>query len=440
MVSIVAALRRVKHAPAEVLKPHHIEAACASVEHTWRDRALGPVETVHAMVTQTVHANAPLCEVSRLFGGAFSPSAFCQARQRLPLTVLTALFHQQCRWAQPLTRDPAGLWKGHRTWKLDSTGFSMPDTLDLRRYFGQSSNQAEGCGFPVSRLLTLFEWTTGMLLDFIAAPLDTGEGALAPLTHPSMQAGDIVLADCNFGSFAQIAIALQAGVHSLCEMHRVRTVAFGPHACGPTSRRVKALGRDDQVVEWTKSKTRPAWMDERAFEAMPAILVVREIRRSLTHLGGRKREIVLVTSLLDAKKYPADELVSLYARRWQLEVHLRTVKHTLKLDVLRSRSVDGVLKELTMVVLVYNMVRMIMLQAAANQTVPVDRVSFVDALRWWQNAGPGERIPRLQLNPSRPGRHEPRVRKRRAKAYPVMQKPRNTLCHRDAAHGPSRAN
>lgn len=424
MTSIAAALRRVKHAPVEVLSSRQIEEACADVDHDWRDRTLGPIETMHAMVTQAVHANATLGEVARIHHGAFTASAFCQARQRLPLAVFTTLFHRQCRLARPLTSDSSSLWIGHRTWLLDSTGFSMPDTAVLREYFGQSSNQVAGCGFPVSRLLTLFEWSTGMLLDFIPAPLDTGEGALAPLVHPSMHSGDIVLADCNFGSFGQLALALRAGVHCLFEMHVIRAVAFEPEPCGPSSRRVESLGQNDQVVEWIKPERRPAWMDEREFAALPPTITVREVRRTLTPPGGRKKEVVLVTTLLDAKTYSADALVALYARRWQIEVHIRTVKHALKLDVLRSRTVDGVLKDLTVIALVYNMVRTVMLEAATAQNVEINRVSFTDALRWWRYAEPNEPVPRLVINPSRPGRHEPRVRKRRPKAYPPMQIPR----------------
>jgi hypothetical protein len=89
--------------------------------------------------------------------------------------------------------------------------------------------------------------------------------------------------------------------------------------------------------------------------------------------------------------------------------------------------VDGVLKELTMYAIAYNPVRVTMGQAAGRQGVEVDRVSFIDALRWLRDAEEGEEMPELVINPDRPGRYEPRVRKRRPEQYPWMQKPRAEL-------------
>jgi hypothetical protein len=106
---------------------------------------------------------------------------------------------------------------------------------------------------------------------------------------------------------------------------------------------------------------------------------------------------------------------------------LRDLKQTMRMDVLRCRTVDGVLKELMVYGIVYNLVRSVMGEAARRQRVDVDRISFVDALRRLLEAGPGEAMPRLTVNPSRPGRFEPRVRKRRPKPYPKMKKPRNVL-------------
>jgi len=99
----------------------------------------------------------------------------------------------------------------------------------------------------------------------------------------------------------------------------------------------------------------------------------------------------------------------------------------MKMDVLKSTTVDGVHKELTMYALAYNLVRLSMCEAAERQEVAADRVSFVDALRWLRGAEEGEEMPELVVNPLRPGRYEPRVRKRRPKPYPVMKKPRAEL-------------
>ena len=88
---------------------------------------------------------------------------------------------------------------------------------------------------------------------------------------------------------------------------------------------------------------------------------------------------------------------------------------------------DGVLKELIVFALIYNLVRLVMAQAARRQQVAIDRISFVDAARWLAAAHDEESLPWLVMNPYRPYRYEPRVRKRRPKQYPVMQNTRQAL-------------
>jgi len=97
------------------------------------------------------------------------------------------------------------------------------------------------------------------------------------------------------------------------------------------------------------------------------------------------------------------------------------------LDVLHCKTEQGVRKELAVFALVYNLVRAVMLEAAARQGVPVSRISFADAYKWLRHARPGDVPPPLIVNPRRPHRIEPRCRKRRPKQYDLMNKPRSTL-------------
>ena len=98
------------------------------------------------------------------------------------------------------------------------------------------------------------------------------------------------------------------------------------------------------------------------------------------------------------------------------------------MDVLKCMTVDGVLKELTMYAVAYNLVRVVMCEAAARQgTGVVDRVSFIDELRWPRDAEADEEIPELVVNPPRPGRSEPWCKKRRPKQYDLMRMPRAEL-------------
>jgi hypothetical protein len=195
----------------------------------------------------------------------------------------------------------------------------------------------------------------------------------------------------------------------------------------PSSRWVRRLGPLDQIVEWFRPGTCPSWLSAEAFASLPATLLVRELRYQIARPGFRVKEVTLVTTLLDAERYSRDDLAAAYRLRWTIETCFGHLKTTMKMDVLRCQTVAGVLKELMMFVLVYNMVRMTMLAAAARQGVPVSRISFVDALRWLASARPGDPLPNLVLVPTRPGRLEPRVKKRRPKEYDLMQRPRAVL-------------
>jgi Transposase DDE domain len=153
--------------------------------------------------------------------------------------------------------------------------------------------------------------------------------------------------------------------------------------------------------------------------------------------GCRTKQLTLVTTLLNARRYSKRALAKVYARRWQVETDLRHLKETLGLGVLRCGTAAGVIKELKMFVIAYNLVRRVMAQASRRQGVAPDRISFVDALRWLRHARPGEELPRLVVNPLRPGRAQPRVKKRRAKPYKLLTKPRDKL--REALFRPGEA-
>ena len=119
-------------------------------------------------------------------------------------------------------------------------------------------------------------------------------------------------------------------------------------------------------------------MAAQQFGSLRHTIDVRELRYRITHRGFRTRQVKLVTTLLDSETYPLKELARLYFERWQIEVNFGHLKQTMGMDVLRCRSVEGVMKELWMFVLAYNLVRGVMIRASRQQGVPPDRISFVD--------------------------------------------------------------
>jgi hypothetical protein len=188
-----------------------------------------------------------------------------------------------------------------------------------------------------------------------------------------------------------------------------------------------AGGRRPGRVEWFKPHERPAWLTAEEYAALPDAIEVRETRRTIRLDDGRRVTVTTVCTLLDADAYPAPALVGLRQRRWQVEVDLRHLKTTMRMDVLRCKTVAGVHKEIAAFLLVYNLVRAIVCEAARRQRVAPARVSFADALYWARHARADDELPRLRVNPHRPWRVEPRALKRRPKGYALLTKPRDKL-------------
>lgn len=438
MADILAALDRLKQDPLTPLSRQCIEDACREAGHRWRERELDPAVTIALFIQQIAHGNTACAEVCQLGERRFTASAYCQARARLPESVYQAVFADTLVAATPQMRRAEHLWQGHRTFHIDGSTASMPDTPPLRKAYGTPRGQKDGCGFPVCHLLVLFSAATGLLLDIFDSPLNTGDLAQSLEAHAHLDAGDILIGDDTFGSFAHLALLLQGEMHGLFPVHHARIVDFrarrrfcpeGKKAVAgmPRSRWIKRLGKDDQLVEWFKPMTRPLWMNQAQYDALPASIVVRELRRTVRRPGGGKVTLTMVTTLTDPKKYPAEAILELRLRRWDVETNIGNLKTTMKMDVLRCKTPEGVRKELTVFGIVYNLVRAVMMKAARRQEVPVSRISFVDALRWVKHARPGDALPPLIVNPHRPDRVEPRCKKRRPKQYDLMNKPRSEL-------------
>lgn len=437
LINIVDAVAAIKRGVANCLTANAIEQACRAEKHHWRERELGPVRTVHAFLTQVLHGNTACTHTVRLAGLNCSAEAYCQSRARLPLAVYERLLTQTSQAAVCSSSLP--LWHGHRTFLVDGSSFSMADTPELQAHFGQPGGQRAGCGFPVAHWLTMFNAASGLLVKQLAAPLRKHDMSQVARLHPELREGDVLVGDTAFASYAHLALLSQRKLHGVFRVHQRILVSFrkdrklvgqqpkGTKAQHATSRLIRKLGKFDQLVEYSKPQQRPEWMSEESYRALPEKLIVREIRYRTKLQGGRTREITLVTTLLNARIYAAEELAALYGQRWEIETNLGHLKTTMGMDVLRCQTVAGVLKEMTIYALAYNLVRLVMVKAAQDQHTPVSTISFVDALRWFAQACRKLSPLRLAINPRRPNRYEPRVRKRRPKQYSVMKQPRKQL-------------
>ena len=414
MVSFNNALIRIKSDLASAVPEERIRQLCDELGITGRDRIFTPVVTTFLALTRALHA-APMSALRHLSGFEVSRQAYSQAIERLPMEFFARLQRavaEDCQAAEPGRGKDR--WRGHRLFLIDGTSFSMPDTPGLQAQFGQHGQQKPGCGFPTAHLLIQFAGDTGFALSTIVSPLRTHDLAHAAASHDALKHGDILVGDRAFASFAHLALLRQRGLHGVFRAHQCRRTHFPP-------------GPREQFVVYDKPKRKPSWMTDEQFVALPHDILLRAVRVRVNVPGVRVRQLLLVTTLLDAVQFPAAMIADMFGVRWSAEVNIRHLKQTLGLNVLRSQTVAGVTKELHAFVIIYNLVCQVRCQAARRQEVNPDRISFVDALRWLRQAHPGDTPPPLIVHPHRPGRFEPRVKKRRPSPYPLMTRPRHVL-------------
>lgn len=357
---------------------------------------------------------------------------YCDARLRLPLEVIVRLVRRTGRQIER-DADVDWLWKGRRVLLVDGTTASMPDTPRNQATFPQPNSQAPGIGFPVVRMVAIMALATGVVLDLATGPYsgkETGETALLRALWNRLEPGEIVLGDRVYASFFGLAGLVERGLDGLFRMHQRRKYDF---------RSGRPLGVEDHVVAWTKPQ-RPDWMDEATSEAIPAKLTVRELRFRVVQPGFRVDEVVLVTTLTNEVEFSKEELADLFQKRWNIELDFRSIKCSLKMDVLRCQSPEMVEKEIWMHLLAYNLIRGVMAEAARTHGRTPRQVSFTGAWQTMKAFSPSliegsaeerERRFAAMLKAiaghrvgDRPGRVEPRATKRRPKKLKYLNEPR----------------
>jgi hypothetical protein len=367
-------------------------------------------------------------------------SAYCAARRRLNEKAINQISsHLADHLESKVTASDR--WKNRVVKIVDGTGVSMPDTEANQEKWPQSRLQKTGCGFPTMKLIGLFSLASGALLELAHGSKHDSEIELMRELRHSLKPDDILLTDRGFCSFTEIAAMLARGVDCVMRQHQRRAVDFQAG---------RKLGPDDRLLEWQKPETCPKSCTKEEFAALPARLVLRMLRYRVKVAGFRTRQVVLITTLIDPALYPKEDLAELYFRRWNVELYFREIKTLLGLDILRCLTPEMIRKELVMHQIAYNLVRTLMQQAALTYHVALKRLSFkgaLDSLHHFAaviHAATGK--PRKQaqllnallqsiamdLLPERPGRCEPRAKKRRPKGYQVLTKPRRKM--RESPH------
>jgi hypothetical protein len=252
----------------------------------------------------------------------------------------------------------------------------MPDTAKNQRAYPQSGEQKPGCGFPWMKLVGVFSLSTGVLLDYARGNKHQHELNLLRRLLDTFKPGDLGLADRGFSCYTLLALLWLKEVPALFRLH---------HSRSGDLRRGKRLGKNDRLVVWKKPKNwERRYLPLALWQRIAPELSVRILRYSLRRRGYRTRSLTLVTTLVDAQRYPAEELALLYAKRWQIELWFRDIKTSMGMEVLRCQSPKMIHKELEMFFIAYNLIRCLLLQASRNHAVEVQRLSFkgtVDTVR-----------------------------------------------------------
>jgi hypothetical protein len=398
-----------------------------------RHRIYPPMVTLRLFIDQTLSSDQA-CQkavsqalVTRAAAGqtqcSLNTGPYCKARKRLslglPQRLCTLLGEQLERSAAPLWG-----WRGRSVKLFDASTVSMPDTLENQGSWPQSSRQKPGLGFPQARIGALISLSSGAVINYAEGPMSgksSGEQALLRQISGSLSEKDLLLADALHSTWWAVQMLAQRGVDLVMPNDGRRQVDF---------KQGRIHSKFDHVVWWPKPKC-AAWIDQAQYEQMPAGLWVREVS-----VNGK----IIVTTMLEPKQASPEELAALYAMRWNIEVDFRTLKVAMDMDVLRCKSPDMVRKEIAVFLLTYNLVRWSMMRAAQLVKVAPRDLSFTGARRlllaFASRMSPCfvDKLSELTATllrkisecvlPKRPGRIEPRAKKRRPKPLPLLTIPR----------------
>lgn len=417
------------------------EMISKSMEGTeYRERFFTPDITMWALLSQALdndksQQNA-VARVNAFFVSqgkeppSANTSAYSQARSRLPEDVISNLSREVAKQMEQETPSD-WRWRNRNIKLIDGSTVSMPDTPENQEIYPQPDSQKAGVGFPIARIVAVIDYATGVVTDLAIGPYSgkqTGEHALLRQLMDVFKAGDIVLGDCYYASFFLLAKLIELGIDAVFPIHNARKHDF---------RTGNRIGKKDHIVLWEKP-AKPEWMSQEEYDQFPDEIKIREISIENKRDGFRTKKRTLVTTFLDHQAVEKSDLEELYNYRWFVELSLRSIKETMRMDILRGKTPAMVRKEIWAHLLAYNLIRKIMAQAAVIYNKIPSKLSFKVALQMieaFRQAGifdekNGDAYMQLlkaiahKIVGNRPGRSEPRRVKRRPKPFPRLQKAR----------------
>jgi Transposase DDE domain len=427
----------------ELLPESMIKQAISELKIKYRKRLYDPIITLWAFLSQVLDTDKTCHNaVSKVIAHlaqeeveipSTDTSAYCQARARLPGKLLEKLLNYSAQnLEERVTQE--NLWCGRNVLVIDGSTVSMPDTVENQKEYPQPSTQKEGCGFPIAKIGVIFSLITGAAVALCIDVLNTHDIKLARKLYSFLKTNDVLLGDRALCAYADMVAITKLGCDAVFRKHQSRTT---------TMRKGKIIGDCDKLVTWHKPKKCPNGLSKDEFDALPKSITVREIYYYILIPGFRTQTVSLITTLLEQNIYPTLKIVRLYYQRWQVELDLKHLKTTLDMDVLRCKTPSMVRKEIHVYLLAYNLLRSLMWSAGTTYNTPPLRLSLQGTRHHLINffpkleAASSQKRLRLyrtllkiivhKIVPERPARNEPRVIKRRPKAYPRLTKPRHEL-------------
>ena len=384
----------------------------------------GCVSAVAKLITYRVANNQRACSAKT--------GAYCIARDKLDEQSMQRLVTASGREIEDNSPDH-WLWLGHRVVTADGATVTMADTPENQAAYPQLSSQAPGCGFPILRVVVLFALSTGVVLEMAMGRYKgklTHEVSLFRQIDQIIEESDVFLADRAYAGWFEMARMIGRGAHVVVRKHQMRKSDF---------RSGIRYGKDDHSIQLDKPQ-RPKWMSAEEYETYPDYITIREVRIRGTQKGFRTREIIVHTSLLDDIEYTKEDIAALFRRRWQAELHLRSLKTIMQMEHLRCKKPHRVRNEIRCHMLAYNLIRGVMAESAYEADIEPWQISFKSTLTTVSDMLPVLGLIRnvdelcsvlfrccsQHIVGNRPDRYEPRVLKRRHKNYKLMQKPRGS--------------
>lgn len=351
----------------------------AQAQRGLRKRSYPETVTFWAWIAQLLEENASCAKAVTMVQNwyqqaglavpAFGTSSFCRARKRLSNEFLDVVGEALCSFVEARI-ESHHLWRGHRLKAIDGTSVRLMDTPENQERYPQPSGQKPGCGFPVMGLVGVLDLATGHLADYVTCRPQEHDVVGFFRLRKTFLPGDLVIGDRAFCSYAMMAHLIENEVHSLMRLHQSREKKLD-------WKNGRKVDKNSRVITWAKPKSATkCGMSQSEWEALPETLTLRLVKSLGKSRDGKLRTIFLVTTLLDPKKHPTEEIATVYAERWKIEVKFRDIKTTMGLNEFRVQSPELAHKTLRMMQLCYNLVKALQMEAIRCEPVVIDELGF----------------------------------------------------------------